>query len=245
MDALLGEYSEILKDLNISEFDLGEDKYSGVFLPVPFNEYWDSDTKIMLVGRETAGWNTNNNKNTIKRVDEFVQKGEVNDLICESIARYKKHLTVDRNNKVITKSRSRFKQYYFRIAKEVGVDPKSIMYANLFAWDYNKKTPRTRPKKELEEITTTSQRLLAAQIKHLKPDVIIFASGFSGIDPIIKDLFKNYFKGHVNTLPVIPKKLWEFKAANATCYRIAHPRATHGHGEYRDMVIQRIKSEFF
>ena len=26
------------------------------FLPVPFDEYWSSNLKIMLVGRETSGW---------------------------------------------------------------------------------------------------------------------------------------------------------------------------------------------
>lgn len=62
MDALFNDYATILSDLKISSFNLEEDKYSGVFLPVPFDEYWSSSIKIMLVGRETAGWNTDNNK---------------------------------------------------------------------------------------------------------------------------------------------------------------------------------------
>ena len=55
MDALFNDYATILSDLKISSFNLEEDKYSGVFLPVPFDEYWSSSIKIMLVGRETAG----------------------------------------------------------------------------------------------------------------------------------------------------------------------------------------------
>lgn len=90
MDALFNDYATILSDLKISSFNLEEDKYSGVFLPVPFDEYWSSSIKIMLVGRETAGWNTDNNKNTINRVAEFVEKDKVFELLCEATGRYKK-----------------------------------------------------------------------------------------------------------------------------------------------------------
>lgn len=131
--------------------------------------------------------------------------------------------------------------FVFRLAKELNVDPKSIIYANVFAWDYNKKSPITRPKNELEEITSISKELLAIQIKHFKPDVVIFAAGFSGIDSVIKQLFNEKFGGYRNT-EVISRKFWEFEAANAICFRIAHPRATHGHGEFRDKVIHRIKA---
>jgi hypothetical protein len=241
MDVLIDDYSRILKKINIEAFDLDKDKYSGVFLPVPFDEYWKSEVKIMLVGRETAGWNTNNKKNTIKRVVDFAEDNNMDELVYEAVSRYKNHLPLDQNGKVITKSRSRFKQYYFRLAKELRVNPKSIIYANLFAWDYDKKTPRLRPESELDEITTISQRLLASQITHLKPDFVIFSAGFSGVDSVIKGLFNKYFDGYENSAQVIPRKLWEFKAADATCFRIAHPRATYGHGEFRDMVIQRIK----
>lgn len=241
MDALVNDYAKILRELNISSFNFEEDKYSGVFLPVPFDEYWSSNLKIMLVGRETAGWNTDNNKNKINRVADFVEKDKVFELVCEATERYKKHLRVSKGGKIITKTRSRFKQYFFRLAKELDVDPKSIIYANVFAWDYNKKSPRTRPKNELEEITSISKELLAIQIKHFKPDVVIFAAGFAGIDPVIKQLFNEKFGGYRNT-EVISRKFWEFEAANAICFRIAHPRATHGHGEFRDKVIHRIKT---
>ena len=58
MEKLLDAYKRILQEVNAQSFNLNEDKYSGVFLPVPFEEYWHSPVKIMLVGRETAGWNT-------------------------------------------------------------------------------------------------------------------------------------------------------------------------------------------
>ncbi|SQE43747.1 Uncharacterised protein [Escherichia coli] len=60
MERLLDAYKRILQEVDAQSFNLNEDKYSGVFLPVPFEEYWHSPVKIMLVGRETAGlkWST-------------------------------------------------------------------------------------------------------------------------------------------------------------------------------------------
>lgn len=246
MEALLDEYGRILKELKLDSFNHNEDKYSGVFLPVPFDEYWSSSLKVMLVGRETAGWNTDNQKNTIKRVAEFAENNKISDLVQEATERYKRHLPVSKNGKIITKTRSRFKQYFFRLAKELEVNPESIIYGNLFAWDYNKKSPRTRPKNELKEITEVSKKLLAAQIRCLRPDVIIFAAGFVGVDQVIRDLFEEHFSGYENG-EVISGKYWEFKPvddefSNIECFRIAHPRATHGHREFREKVIQSIKA---
>lgn len=242
MDVLTDDYARILASLDPEPFDSESDKYSGVFLPVPFEEYWESHTKIMLVGRETAGWNTNNGKNTIRRIIDANESGEVGKIVTEAIRRYQKHLEFRADGSLIKKSDSRFKQYFFRLARELEIDPKGLVYANLFAWDYNKKTAKERPIKELAEIVSISNQLLAAQIKHLKPDFIIFATGYDGIDPVIRRLFDDHFGGYENTTPVIPKKLWEFRGGGSTCFRIAHPRATHGHGEFRKEVISRIKS---
>ncbi|WVM88585.1 hypothetical protein UMZ34_21205 [Halopseudomonas pachastrellae] len=140
MDALKQEYARILQGLQIDRFNLDEDKYSGVFLPAPFDEYWTAKTKVMLVGRETAGWNTDNNKNTIKRA-AGLGGVSVSEVVNESFRRYRKHFEL-KGDKVVDTSRSRFMQYYFRLARELGLDPRALIYANLFAWDYDKKSPK-------------------------------------------------------------------------------------------------------
>jgi len=61
-------------------------------------------------------------KNTIKRVAEFAENNKISDLVQEATGRYKRHLPVSKNGKVITKTRSRFKQYFFRLAKELEVN---------------------------------------------------------------------------------------------------------------------------
>lgn len=242
MDALINDYRKILAELQIDRFNLDEDKYSGVFLPEPFDEYWTASAKVMLVGRETAGWNTDTTppKNTMKRASG---RGgvTVDKVVEEAMLRYREHLKLN-GDKVVITSRSRFMQYYFRLAKELELDPRALIYANLYAWDYDKKSPRRRPAGELQEVVSVSQRLLAAQIKHFKPDYIVFAAGVSGVDSIIRGLCNGHLGGYETSPESIPKKLWQFNAADATCFRIAHPRATHGHGEFRDLVIERIKN---
>jgi len=240
MEALIENYTQILKGIRVDQFAQGaDDKYSGVFLPLPFEEYWSAKLKVMLVGRETAGWNTANGLNTMQRA-AGLGGATLAQVVDEAVLRYRGHLKLD-GSKVIAISRSRFKQYYFRLAKELGLDPRALIYANVFAWDYDRQSPRARPPGELQEVASVSKQLLAAQIKHFKPDVIVFAAGVRGIDPMLRELFNEHFDSYVN-VDVNSGKLWEFKAANATCFRIAHPRATNGHGEFRDLVIERIKS---
>ena len=243
MDALKQEYARILQGLQIDRFNLDQDKYSGVFLPDPFDEYWTAKTKVMLVGRETAGWNTDTKppKNTIKRA-AGLGGVSVSEVVDESLGRYKSHFKL-KGNKVVDTSRSRFMQYYFRLARELGLDPRAMIYANLFAWDYDKKSPRNRPASEFSEIASTSQQLLAAQIRRFKPDFIVFASSIKGADGLIRSLFNDHFGGYQTAKDkLVPGKLWEFEAAGATCYRIAHPRAGYGHAEFRDQVIERIQA---
>ncbi|WP_130830778.1 hypothetical protein [[Erwinia] mediterraneensis] len=240
METLIKAYTQILKGLNAQSFDLKEDKYSGVFLPFPFEEYWHSPIKIMLVGRETAGWNTLNGKNTLLRALGLVANVTVEDVVEEALTRYSQHIAVKTDGTLNLKSRSRFRQYHFRLARELSIPPQAIVYANLFAWDYDRQTPLIRPHTEREEIISVSLRLLQAQIYHLKPDFVIFASGARRTDYVIKRLFDDHPNGY-KTVSVTPGKLWEFKAGNITCFRIAHPRAMRGHQEYRDKVIARIK----
>ena len=94
MEKLLDAYKRILQEVDARSFNLSEDKYSGVFLPVPFEEYWHSPVKIMLVGRETAGWNTLNGKNTMSRVLGLIPDVTIGQVVEEAVARYRNHLPV-------------------------------------------------------------------------------------------------------------------------------------------------------
>jgi len=238
---LAQQYENILK--RIERFECVADKYSGVFLPVPTDNYLTSKTRVMLVGRETAGWNTDNKKNTINRFFEKNEVGETKMIVEEAISRYRKDLFGYATGPTKTTSRSKFKQFHFTLADGLSISPEAIVHSNLFAWDYDKKSPLNRPTKELEVITSVSKELLAAQIKAFSPHYIVFATGYDGITQIIKDLFNEYFGGYKTEKDLtLPKKLWAFYGGGSRCFRIAHPRALHGHQVYREQVIERIKS---
>ena len=240
-EELKAEYCNVLSAITREQDWGADDKYSGVFLPVMSSGYEKANPRVMLVGRETAGWNTDNNRNTMQRVIRANESNTTGCIVEEAIERYRKHLKRKPSGQFVTKDRSKFKQYYFEIAKELGQPADGLIYANLFAWDYNKKSPMLRPESEFSPVTQLSMQLLAIQIKAFKPQFIIFASGVNGIDRVIKDLFNNFLDGY-KTVSVEPRKLWEFKSANYICFRIAHPRAQNGHAKYRKEVIDRIKN---
>lgn len=240
MDSLKADYREILQSIDRKTYWFDDDRYSGVFLPIPSKSWHTASKKIMLVGRETAGWNTQNGKNTIQNIIEKNESGETGTVIDEALSRYTNQFKRDADGDPKGSSTSKFLQYYFRLARKLGLPTGAILYANLFAWDYNGKSPLKRPADEQSLITDLSLKLLATQIKHTAPDAIIFASGINHVDNAIRQLFNQHFDGYVNEC-VIPKKLWEFRAAGARCFRIAHPRASYDHPQYRDEVIARLK----
>lgn len=242
-EMLLTDYKQTLSKLDINQFNLAEDRYSGVFLPYPLDAYWQADIKLMVVGRETAGWNTLNNKNTIQRVHNHIKENSLDEIILEATERHKKHLQTDEHNKIKTKSPSRFKQYFFKLAKELNLSPDSLIYSNLYAWDYNNAGIAKRPAKERKEIQKVSLKLLAAQIHYLQPDYIVFAAGLAADnDQLIKRLFNEEFNDGYETIELHPKKLWIFRTQGATCFRITHPAAIDEEYEkYKKVVIDKLK----
>lgn len=235
------KYLEILRTVTEEDFTFSDDKYSGVFLPFHFDGFQAAPHRIMVVGRETAGWNSKNRKNTLSHIIKNNLNNSLDSVIDEAESRYSWHLKDSPSGTVKTKHTSHFQRYYYKIALELGLKPEAMIYGNLFAWDYNGVSPLTRPNVELSKIVDISIALLAEQIKFFKPNFIIFATGCNKIDSIIKRLFNESFQGYT-TESVDPKKLWEFNAANALCFRVAHPRAlSKDHVDSRMKVISRIK----
>ncbi|MAY41899.1 MULTISPECIES: hypothetical protein [unclassified Neptuniibacter] len=240
-DDLRTEYRSVLSKLSSDYKWTVEDKFSGVFLPTAFPAYKDTTPKILFVGRETSGWNTDNKKNTMQRIITANENGSLNSIIDEAIQRYSWHLKDKADGKVKTKETSHLKRYYLKVANELGLKPEAMIYSNLLSWDYDKGAPLKLPNKDREKIIELSIELMSIQIKEFKPDYIIFATGVTG-DSVIKKLFESHFGGY-STERVLPKKMWQFNAANATCFRIAHPRYQNGHAEFRQAVIDVIKSD--
>ncbi|WP_372858880.1 hypothetical protein, partial [Pseudoalteromonas sp.] len=241
-DLLRNSYKRILSTICKNEFSFKEDKYSGIFLTYPFKAYDTTKIKVMIVGRETAGWNSKNEKNTFNRIIKKSESNQLDTIIDESLLRYSWHLKDSIDGEIKSKHSSHFKRFFTTVAKQIEIEPEAIVYANLLAWDYDGLSPLQRPAQEQDKIVVLSIQLLAEQISFYKPDHIVFATGVHKVDKIIKRLFNEYFDGY-KTLEVEPRKLWQFKAADATCYRIAHPRAmANDHPKFRQKVIELIKN---
>lgn len=248
---LKDQYALVLQNIDRNAFaHLNEDcnnAYSGIFLPFPFESYYAGSPKIMLVGRETAYWNTKNGKNKMTRIiNALDSKEKLDEILAESQARYENHLYpkgVKKEDTKLSPGRSHFKQYYFKLAKAFNLLPKDLIYANLFAWDYNGKSPRNRPEVELTEVTRISCMLLSKQIELFKPDFIVFATGYAGIDRVIQELIKLHPTSAYEKLePSVKHRFWTFKLGQSICFRIAHPRAMGSdYSHYRQKVIEEIR----
>ncbi|WP_286241135.1 hypothetical protein [Neptuniibacter halophilus] len=137
-----GILSEITDDLEWTVKDL----FSGVFLPVPFEAYAEASPKVLFVGRETAGWNTNNHRNTLERIVKANKEGNLDQIIEEAIHRYSWHLKTGPDGEMKRKISSHLKRYYLEVAEGLNLPPEGMIYSNIFAWDYNKKSPNKLPK---------------------------------------------------------------------------------------------------
>lgn len=247
---LKAAYEQIVSSIDTDVFGIpeAEDKYSAVFLPMPSPTYLESSPKIMLVGRETAGWNKIKHGETFNKlsaVTEAINSSDLPSLVELATKKHLLHLELNPKTGKPLKTKSHFKNYYTKLSREFSNLPADTIYSNLIAWDYKKSTILNRCAKENDEITRVSLELLAAQIKILKPQFIVFACGsLAKTDPLIKRLFKDHFSAHeTEKLNHVPGKIWEFSAAETTCFRIAHPRAnSNEHPFYRNEVIKRIKA---
>lgn len=243
LSILKSNYESVLKDLDNCNFIKGEDRYSGVFLPYPFESYQSVDKRIMVVGRETAKWNTGNNKNTIQWIVNHNYTKNIRSIVDESFERYSWHLLNKKGGELKISHRSHFKRFYSRLAQELAISPQQLVYANLYAWDYNGLSPLRRGNHEFAVIQTLSVNLLAEAIKFCKPDTIVFAVGCNRKnDETIKLLMNNHFGGY-ETKELEKKRYWRFSSNAMDCYRISHPRAnTKKYQIFRNLVINKIKS---
>ncbi|MDV6316460.1 hypothetical protein [Idiomarina sp. HP20-50] len=262
---LIESYKAVLSSIRSTDFILGQDLYSGVFLSKPFEHYEASKKKVMVVGRETAGWNTagwntETKKNTISAIVKANEEGDLQDVIDESLFRYSWHLRDHPDGPVRTKSKSTFQRFYLKVAKSLELDPHALIYQNLYAWDFNGRSPLSRKDSEFKFIQRCSAELLAASIKYNRPDAIIFAVGCTTAnDQTIKmvckllagdnhgggestDLvdYKNY-----ETKELVKRRYWHFQSDGIDCIRISHPRPQGGEFEkYRTKAINTLVEKF-
>jgi len=245
-DKLNEEYIKILQTITSAQCSEVDDKFSGVFLPFPNKVVKDHSPRVMLIGRETGGWNRKNKRNTLQRIVDKNETGNLEIIIQEAKERYLLHI-----QNLTKKTHCHFMRFHARLDNELG---HNVFYTNLFAWDYNQKSPLTAPsEQDIKMVKNLSLQLLSVQFQYFKPDFVIFATGYHRVDKIIKDFVDSKLGGFSQSKVIHPKRLWGFQVNNMPTtifYRINHPRSTDkkdtkmnvdSFSMCRDFVIEEMK----
>lgn len=209
--AQIGDDHKLGKGNGFSEILLG-------FVP---ENYENTKHKILIVGRETAGWQLDE-KNPIKVYD--IQT------IIKSMIKSKNWVTSNLMGKFSKDAKGKtFFNFVRKVRDKCGDD--GILWANTFAVDYKKSTPNTKKlpknhKKLFGIIKKLSKKLLYAQIDILKPDFILFVGGQASVSArrAYFPTLKGDGKSLTNNLPIKYLEKFMFEGQDKPiCYRTYHP----------------------
>lgn len=180
------------------------DKLSAPFLLSVPEAYFSARVRIMFVGKETNGW--------WRKLSAYYA---VDGAFEALVAHYDKRMAKPRFT-------GGFWQMLRRTAHELaGGRIDAIAWSNIFRMDYEQGKKSCRNSKGFSELLTIfSQDMLLREVKLLKPDVILFASG-----PSYDDVLKEFFPDRSESERIVPRALWKFKAGGAVCYRLQHPQS--------------------
>ena len=208
--ALKIAYLDLLKDIDTTCFQVPEirktvyGQLSGLFLPSVSESYSNAKNKVMIIGSETAGWEplakTKNSYDSFESIDTYVEQS-----MQKHQRFFKKMLEKGSNDRGHT-----FHNFTRVTARAVGGD--GLIYANLFCFDWRKKSPIKYPK--FDFVKDLSGKILDVQIKILQPDYIIFANGISSakqrreLFPVGEDARCTNGKNHSEK--IASHYLWEF-----------------------------------
>lgn len=207
-EELAREYLRILESY-LPEISKHPEKLSGVFFPKVSENYSTSHTKIMLVGKETRGW--------LKPLSTALPIEDASEYVRANMDAQSAFL-------LNPSKRSQFLQYYREVSKTAsGVKQytPTAIWSNLFCMSFKSKSPTKS--KAFAGIKKLSKELLHAQIRILKPDVILFTTGTT-----YDKYLRAFFRDRTASKPIVPKQLWSFKVEDIQCYRTSHPQCAKG-----------------
>jgi len=194
---------------------------SGLFVPAVSDGYLRSRVRIMIVGRETAGWGKLRTDLAAPR-----DSASIEDYLAQQM---------DYHQRKIPKvsGTSKFFQFYRETSRKVAAPEDRTagnvpVWANLFCFDEGETRPDRNRAKSTAEIVRLSGALLRAQLEVLRPEWIVFTTG-SSCDHHLREHFGDRVESKVH----IPKRIWEFKLplpgdggapTHAVAFRTPHPR---------------------
>lgn len=226
-ELLKSAYLDFLKDMDSTfldkpgvraEFCSG---LSGLFLPSVSAGYSSAKNKVMIIGRETTGWEPLGKKGK-KVYDDFESmEAYIERTMQKHQNFFKKMLEKPSGDRGHT-----FHNFTRATARAVGGE--GLIYANLFCFDWKQKSPVKCP--QFAFIKDLSQKILEAQIRVLQPEFIIFANGMSSAK-YRREFFPVGEDGRCTATKSYPEKiqahyLLEFMLdKKIRCFRVHHPSA--------------------
>ena len=170
---------DLIKIVDKNHTGLDLNRFSAPLLMNINDQYLDACPKVLLVGQETCGWGDDISllkflKDDEDRIKELINKYDKFNFACK-----------DRHN-------TPFWRFYRELHKKLKIDfkglhPNSIAWTNLFKFDYNGKALSNEQKGIFKSI---NGEILKREIEIIKPDIILFVTGF-GYDNFIKEFFPN------------------------------------------------------
>jgi hypothetical protein len=186
---------------------------SGLFLPAVDEEYLKSRARVMLIGQEPKKWG----KDLHTLAAEGGLPAALRPYVQIQMAAYRKTASMPAR-------KSRFRQFHFQLhaslQNHVGSGHNAIFWGNLLCMSRKIGSPRKAA--EIARIAALSRDLLNVQFEVLKPQLIVFTTGYS-YDGFLKDQIEHEY----TTLPGLkPKNYWPFTAHKfgVNAWRVRHPR---------------------
>lgn len=186
---------------------------SDIFLGFLPDNYDISQNNILVIGRETRGWN-------IKNISPIDMYSKQNIQLSMEYSKQRFYQQLSDNTK-------KFNFFGFMQSVNNCINNGQLLWGNLFCVDNNHKIPKNHPL--FNDIKKLSKELLLAQIEISKPSIIILASG---LNPSVVKARYEYFNDIQGGMGFenIPKKYLQactlFKDDSdyqPICYRICHP----------------------
>jgi hypothetical protein len=199
-------------------------------------EYLDAPVRVMFLGKETNGWIGK------LRLDSYFDGRCTLENLHE---RYRDYLDESR-------SRGAFTQTLAHTAKRLtGGRRQAIAYGNLLKMDWDQgSTSHRNSLHYAEELREVSRKIIRLEVEVMKPDVFVFACGFSHAS-FVSSALGAFDDVHQH----VPRGLHEFKLAGVPAFLLRHPQARASKKSaklarflksriYYDRAIDRIKELF-
>jgi len=182
----------------------------------PFPEYFQSNIKLMIIGKETFSWPASPNLLSLR---DGIVNPEIVDLLLRNYAYFE-----------LGKGRqSPFWQFCRQLNRKFNKSDKSFIWNNISKVDENKTTPKWDILKNIS--ANNDFPIIIQEIELLKPEIVLFLTG-----AIPESHLQNIFKG----LKMIPLNKDVFRVIHPLLpycsYKTQHPKSLRIRGTFKQVI---------